>query len=144
MSASLAEACSQTRLPPLARLGFDDGWLMLRPTFLNLRRPVLLVDKLLLGSIVGLGLEPFGSRDPRARLPDCRVEVAVVGNSVSLWSESRSCMASHWFDRVDPRVDFARFAEMVLLVGSTYAIESSWSALWTCSIGQAQVARFWS
>lgn len=142
MTTSIAGSCSQTRLPPVARLGFDGGWLLLGPTFLNLRRPVLLVDALLLGSTVGLGLELFGSRDPRARLPNCRVEVGVMGNSVTLWSEPRSCLATHWFDWVDPENDFARFTELVLLVGSTYAIESSWSALWTCSVGHARVKPF--
>lgn len=142
MSASHAETRSRAMLPPLARLGFDYGWLMLRPTFLNLRRPVLLVDKQLLGSTLGRGLEPFGSRDPRKRLPDCRVEVGIVGHTVNLWSESSSCLASHWFDWVNPQDDFATSGEMVLLVGSTYAVESSWSALWTCKIGRAAIKRF--
>jgi len=32
------------QLPQIARLGFDHGWRILGPTFLNLGAPVLLVD----------------------------------------------------------------------------------------------------
>ena len=51
-------------LPPVKHLGFDHGWLMLGPTFINFQLPVLLVDSVLVGDPIALGLEQFGSRIP--------------------------------------------------------------------------------
>ncbi len=50
-------------LPRIARLGFDDGWLILNPTFLNFGVPGVLIDYQLVGR-TDLGLEPFGTRNP--------------------------------------------------------------------------------
>jgi len=134
-----------TALPPVARLGFDDGWLFLDSTFLNLQKPVLLVDQVHIGPSNTLGLEPFGSRNPRRGLPACRIEVGVVGNGVTLWTTrkgERSMLAAHWFAAAP---DIGRIccasSQVVLIVGDTYAVGTSWSALWTCLIGSSQLQR---
>jgi hypothetical protein len=137
MSASATAASPRMPLPGVARLGFDDGWLLLGPTFLNLQRPVLLVDHALLGSMNGLGLEPFGSRNPRLSLPECEVDVLRCGSGVSLWTERSSCLASHWFGAAPSASVLTRVPHMILLVGKTYEVEASWSALWACLIGLA-------
>ena len=70
----------------VARVGFDHGWLCLSPTFLNLQLPVLLVDRRLLPDPALLGLEPFGSRDPRLPLPTTRIVVQHhPGAMISIW-----------------------------------------------------------
>src|SRR5688572_255214 len=70
----------------VARVGFDHGWLCLSPTFLNLQLPVLLVDRRLLPDPVLLGLEPFGSRNPRRPLPTTRIVVQHhPGAMISVW-----------------------------------------------------------
>lgn len=129
----------------MARLGFDDGWLLLNPTFLNLQKPVLLVDQVHIEPSDTLGLEPFGSRNPHCALPACRIEVGVIGNGVTLWTTQageRCMLATHWFAAAP---DIGRICcsspEVVLLVGGTYAVEISWSALWTCLVGAARLQR---
>ena len=70
----------------VARVGFDHGWLCLSPSFLNLQLPVLLVDRRLLPDPALLGLEPFGSRDPRLPLPTTRIVVQHhPGAMISIW-----------------------------------------------------------
>lgn len=133
-----------TALPTVARLGFDDGWLLLNPTFLNLQKPVLLVDQIHTGPHAGLGLEPFGSRDPRSSLPACRIRLVVAGSGVSLWTtlgEHAGLLATHWFEAHDAPTTCCGSTELILFVGDTYAVEMSWSALWTCSIGKARIDR---
>jgi hypothetical protein len=72
--------------PVVARLGFDHGWLCLSPSFLNLQLPVLLVDHRLLPDPARLGLEPFGSRDPRLPLPTTRIVVQYHPSAmISIW-----------------------------------------------------------
>lgn len=138
------EARLPAALPPVARFGFDDGWLLLKPTFLNLQGPVLLVDQIHIGTPITHGLEPFGSRDPRLRLPVCRIRVVICGSGVTLWTtrdRQRCLIAAHWFEAPDVPTICWGSAEMVLLVGDTYAVQTSWCALWTCLIGKARIER---
>lgn len=142
MSASATEASLPAELPPVARLGFDDGWLVLGPTFLNLQTPVLLVDQVHIGPHTGFGLEPFGSRDPRSSFPACLIRLVVAGNGVSLWTtlgEHLGLLATHWFEAPVVSTIFMGSPSVVLLVGDTYAVQTSWSAMWTCLIGEARV-----
>ena len=55
-------------LPPVTRVGYDHGWHLLGPTFLNLGVPMLVVDKAFIDPRA-YGLETFGTRDPRMPLP---------------------------------------------------------------------------
>lgn len=142
MSAAASATCPRTALPTVARLGFDDGWLLLGPTFLKLQRPVLLVDRMHLGSTAGLGFESFGSRDPRLGLPVCGVEIHICGSGVSLWTKPSTCLASHWFDTVHSSVVQVVSPDVVLLVGDTYGVEASWSALWMCFVGLVRTRQF--
>jgi hypothetical protein len=58
----------------------------LPPRFLNLRIPVLLIDSRLLPDPVPLGLESFGSRNPRLPLPTTRIVVQQhPGAMISIW-----------------------------------------------------------
>lgn len=138
MSASDTATWPRKILQPVARLGFDDGWLLLGPTFLNLQCPLLLVDQALIGTTAGFGLELFGHRDPRSALPVCGINVLSSGSGVSLWTEPSTCLASHWFDSPVATAD-ANVPQLVLLIGNTYEVEMSWSALWACVIGLARV-----
>src|SRR3954452_7879477 len=101
MSPGAACPWTEARSPQVARLGFDSGWLILGPNFLNLRRPVLLVDRVHVGPCANLGLEPFGSRDPHSLLPACLIEVDLIGSGLSLWTAGRGercLLAARWFD----------------------------------------------
>lgn len=126
-------------MPQLARLGFDDGWLVLGPHFLNLGLPVL-IDHRLIDSAETLGLEPFGTRDPRQPLRPARVRVGIAGGGVWLWSSQRSrraLLAAHWFEPIPGALLAQQSLGVVFMTGDTYAVQLSWSALWTCRIGIA-------
>jgi hypothetical protein len=128
----------------VARLGFDDGWLMLSRRFLNFGLPVLLVDYRLLEPVQWLGLEHFGLRDPRRRLRTIKVQAEVAGGGVILWSTpatKRSLLAAHWFEQVPAPLHDRALDSMILITGDTYRVQLSWSALWTCSIGVMPVGR---
>ena len=133
-----------TPLPQVARLGFDGGWLVLGPHFLNLGRPVLLVDRVHIGPCATFGLEPFGSRDPHSPLPASLIEVDLVGSEVSLWTakcSDRCLLVARWFDDGESCDLVGDSPGVALLVGDSYAVEASWSALWTCMIGEAPIQR---
>lgn len=142
MNALALGALARTSQPPVARLGFDEGWLLLGPTFLDLRRPVLLVDKILIGPTSTLGLEPFNSRNPRVRLNVCRIQVVTAGSGISLWTgsgASRCLLAAGWEVASRSRDICWATHDIILLVGDTYAVEVSWSAIFACLIGAATV-----
>lgn len=123
-------------IPTIARLGFDNGWLLLKPSFLNLGLPILFVDHRLLGPPAEFGLQPFASWDPNSPLPVASVAVAVLGNGVSLWScdPKPRLFAWHWFDtQADIRI--VPIPAIGILCGDSYSVELSWSALWSCHIG---------
>lgn len=134
---------SVARLPPLARLGFDYGWLFLSPRFLKLGQPCLLVDRQLVGDLHGLGLEPFGRRDPQQPFTTTKIVVRVRGRQLSLWAAPRSTpslLAVADVDTESPDTTYlARAVCFMLLVGDTYTVQLSWSALWTCDVGLAMV-----
>ena len=127
------------RLPHVAHVGFDHGWLLLGPTFLNLGMPMLLVDRVFLDPTAH-GLELFGTRDPRAPLPRTPLVIERSGRFVGLRDER----APH----ADP-IGIGAFADplsldwladtdrIVLGVGNTRALELSWAELWEFAIGIA-------
>src|SRR6476619_3974078 len=87
----MAAATSPTRRSArsVARFGFDHGWYCLNPTFLNLKLPVLIVDHRLLPDPTLLGLEPFGTRNPRRPLPETTIVVELhPGSMISVWSHT--------------------------------------------------------
>ena len=138
MAAMLLEA-----LPPVTRVGYDHGWHLLGPTFLNLGVPMLVVDKAFLDP-AAYGLEPFGTRDPRTPLPRTPLLVECSGRFVGL----RDQRTPH----ADP-IAIGAFADpgvlgrltaaerIALAVGATQALELSWSALWESHIGIATTHR---
>jgi len=128
-------------VPVVARFGFDHGWHCLNPTFLNLQRPVLLVDHRLLPDPVLLGLEPFGRRNPLLPLPATAIRVEThPGNMISLWTHPPGGPGEllTWHRAAAglpawPTCDTADTA--VLIVGDTHRIQLSWAALWDGHIG---------
>lgn len=132
--------CEQ--LPQIARLGFDHGWLVLGPTFLNLGVPVLLVDQTLAGPGDRLGLEPFGTRDPRTPLPTANARVEIVGPHLGLWDTRPRIPELISISTTASIDDFAALywaARLVLMVGDTGAAERAWSELWQFTIGLAPI-----
>src|SRR6478735_306556 len=88
MPACMAAPSSGPTLTP-ARLGFDHGWLCVGRTFLNIQLPVLIVDHRLLPDPTLLGLEPFGTRNPRRPLPETTIVVELhPGSMISVWSHT--------------------------------------------------------
>lgn len=145
MTTTATSARAAMRNPTVARLGFDDGWLVLGPHFLKLGLPVLLVDHRLVGPVDGLGLESFGSRDPRRPLESAKIRAVLNGGGVSLWAASaahQSLLAAHWFEPSPAAVlESQPVQRLILIVGDTYDVELTWSALWTCFVGIATIAR---
>jgi hypothetical protein len=136
-------------IPEVARLGFDHGWLCLPPPrFLNLGRPVLLVDfRLIGGDPPSLGLEPFGSRDPDTELPLTLIETDLhPGRLIALWSaDGRGQRQLLAYNRAATALsawtEVARCGELaVLIVGDTHAVQLGWAALWDCHIGLTHTA----
>ena len=125
----------------VARLGFDHGWLCLSPSFLNLQLPVLLVDRRLLPDPALLGLEPFGSRDPRLPLPTTRIVVQHhPGAMISIWDHhpgDPSAQLLGWHRATPTRGDtqhaaWARAGDTspraVVIIGDTHRIQLCWAA----------------
>lgn len=126
-------------LPPVRRVGYDHGWHMLGPTFLNLRMPMLIVDRVFLDA-TDYGLEHFGTRDPHSPLPRIPLIIERSGRFVALY-DARA-------QQTEP-VAVGAFANLTLLkwltdtdkvvtaIGNTRAMELSWAALWDFSVGIA-------
>jgi hypothetical protein len=137
--------------PLVAQLGFDHGWLCLSPSFLNLQLPVLLVDRRLLPDPTQLGLDPFGSRDPRLPLPTTLIVVQHhPGAMISIWDHhpgDPSAQLLGWHRAIPTRdVQHASWvhagggaSRAILIIGDTYRIELCWTALWESHIGHAQL-----
>jgi hypothetical protein len=136
----------------VARVGFDHGWLCLSPTFLNLQLPVLVVDRRLLPEPTLLGLEPFGSRDPRLPLPTSRIVVQHhPGAMISLWDHhpgDPSAQLLGWHRAATPTRDTqhaswaragGRASRAVVIIGDTHRIQLCWAAVWDSHIGHAQL-----
>ena len=132
----------------VSRVGFDHGWLCLSPTFLNFQRPVLLVDHRLLPDPASLGLQPFGSRNPRQPLPTTQIVVQChPGARISIWDHQTSDPTSRllgWHHAYDSQhASWAHVAGSatvaVVIIGDTYRIQLCWAALWDGHIGHAHL-----
>ena len=132
------------QLPQIARLGFDHGWLILGPTFLNLGAPVLLVDQALTGPGDRLGLEPFGTRDPSTPLPTANARVEIAGPHLGLWDTRPHIPELITIGTIASIEEFQVLywaARLVLMVGDTGAAERAWSELWQFTIGLAPITQ---
>lgn len=125
-------------LPDVARLGFDDGWLLLPPTFLNLRLPVLIVDHAYIGDPDRFGLEQFGASDPTASLPRSELVIRSYGDVIIVRSKSSPDVIATTCLQGSTSM-LAAYPSAVLITGSTYELQSTWAALWAMSIGRADV-----
>lgn len=67
MSTVSANGRATRVLPPIARLGFDGGRLLMNGTFLNFQLPVLLVDRQYIGNPSDLGLRSLAHATPSVR-----------------------------------------------------------------------------
>lgn len=127
-------------LPRLARLGFDDGWLLLSPTFLNFRVPVVVVDHAHIGDPDSFGLKPFGACDPSEPLPRTSLVISWYGNLIAIRPRStRHILASTCLHDCCLSSMIATHREAALFIGSTYELQSTWAALWTMCIGTATI-----
>ena len=135
----------------VARVGFDHGWLCLPPTFLNLQLPVLVIDRRLLPDPVLLGLEPFGSRDPRLPLPTTRIVVQHHPSAmIGIWDHDPggpSAQLLGWHRATatgdTQHASWARDGDTspkaVVIIGDTHRIQVCWAAVWDSHIGHAQL-----
>ena len=134
-------------LPPVGRLGFDRGWLRLRPTFLGLGLAGMLVDSRWTGPGAALGLEVFGERDPRRPFvsPNLAVDVwgrhtfrlvsHTAGDSVMVLADATFTLGHDdaWW------VCAHQVGRVLVVVGDTYRVGLSWAALFDCTVGVARV-----
>lgn len=128
------------QLPSVARLGFNDGWLLLAPTFLNLGVPVLVTDHAYVGDPYSFGLRPFGACDPKAPLPLTSLVISSYGELIAIRTRSTTeILASACLRDCTTLQLFATYRTAVLVIGSTYELESTWAALWTMFIGRAEI-----
>jgi hypothetical protein len=137
---AILETSTVAALPQVARLGFADGWLMLPPTFLNLQRPVMIIDHAHIGDPDEYGLEPFGTRDPTRYLPRTALTIRCFGDTIRIYRQGTGMMIATTTLAADHSAKMINtFGEAVVLVGRTYELESTWAALWTMSIGRAPI-----
>ncbi|QGN34484.1 hypothetical protein [Microlunatus sp. Gsoil 973] len=126
--------------PRLVQLGYDDGWLLLPPTFLNLRIPVVIVDHAYTDDPIRFGLEPFGTRDPKEALPQTDLRITYYGNVIALRTRSTAeVLTTTVVRRRSPESVLGRHGAAALIIGNTYNLESTWAALWTMAIGKAKI-----
>ena len=125
------------QLPPIKRLGFDDGWACFGPTFLNFGYPSIFVDACFTPGYDRLGFEPFGSRAPLSPLPGVEVHVHVLGACVSLLPTSDAIPAASHYFALSEAGALRAACGLVVLVGDSWDLELSWSALWRCQVGLA-------
>lgn len=127
-------------LPKVARLGFDDGWLLLPPTFLNLRVPVMVVDHAYIGDPRRFGLQPFGACDPNAPLPMADLVVSSRSGVIIIQRKATTEIVASVRLHVDRAMSlFSSYPAGLIIIGSTYELESTWAALWTMSIGRVKL-----
>lgn len=123
-------------LATLCRLGFNDGWLVLGPTFLNFGLPVLLVDEQLTGPPGQYGFVPLATSDPRAAIPSTCLHLEIIGPVTALWSSRPDSSAELLAVRGQEPL-FTSYPEVTIMVVSTFDVELSWSALWAGMVGSA-------
>uniref|UniRef100_UPI00321FE241 hypothetical protein n=1 Tax=Paracoccus sp. TaxID=267 RepID=UPI00321FE241 len=139
---SMPATLFRERLPQVAHVGFDHGWLLLGPSFLNLGMPMLLVDRVFLGDVAAFGLERFGTRDPHTRLPKSHLVVERSGRFIGIRgdrSTDGTLIAIGAFSDPTCLDPLSVSKHLVLAVGETWAAEHSWSALWRFCVGVASV-----
>ena len=127
-------------MPPITRVGFDHGWLLLGPTFLNLGVPLLLVDQTFLPDTASLGLEVFGTRNPATPLPAAPLQVERSGRFIGLRDVRLPLadpVAIGVFADPTPLDLLAATNQVAIAIGDTWAAQQSWSELWTFAIGIA-------
>jgi hypothetical protein len=114
-------------LPRVDRAGFDDGWLILGPHFLNFGVPSLLVDYRLADE-AGCGLEIFGVHRPEEAWIPAAVHITSTAANGGIWgNQSIVLIASRRFGRGLEVLD--GYDELIVMVGDTYAVQLTWSAL---------------
>lgn len=132
-------------VPPvaaLARIGFGSGWLILAPTFLNFGLPAVLVDYRLIQD-ADLQLEPFASHDPLAPWWEANARLRYSDGKLGLWrlGPERLIAAELQVGGAAGIAELSSHNRMVLLIGDTYDVQLSWSALWGCRIGACNMER---
>lgn len=124
------------RQPTIKRLGLDDGWWFFGPHFLNLGLPLVFIDACLFPAAEELGLEHFGRRRPDSPLPSIDLGIGLLGDAVGLHvaDQRQGFFAAHWFRQLRLPSP-TQTTSMAIVVGDSYALQLTWSALWTSHIG---------
>lgn len=135
---STASVMQSSHLPPIKRLGFDDGWACFGPTFLNFGCPSIFVDACYLPAIDHLGFETFGARAARCPFPVVDVRVGVLGTDLSIYTRGLADPTAHHRFSAARCCPLAAASHLILLVGDSWELELSWGALWRSQIGLAQ------
>lgn len=137
------EAPERFRQPMIKRLGFEDGWWLLSPHFLKLGLPVVLVDECFLPEHALRHLEFFGTQKPEVPLPHSGMRVEWRGYGIQLYDTQRDsrALASNWYRTSTLPIPPATASVLLLLVGNSYALHESWSALWSSRVGVAAASQ---
>ena len=122
-----------TAPPAVARLGFDRGWHFLAPTFLNFKMPTVLIDHRLIDD-ADLNLEPFADHHPDTPWRTANALLRLSSETISLWQRQPEQLITTIFRPSGAnRLDDSN--QLILIIGDTYDVQLTWSALWTCHIG---------
>ena len=131
--------CWQQPVRPVAHIGFGCGWLVLAPTFLNFGLPAVLVDSRLVQD-TNLRLEPFANHDPSLPWREADACLRYSPGTLELWRLRPEQLIAAEFQAGGTAV-LARHDRVILLVGNSYDVQLSWSALFDCLIGACDLQR---
>ena len=120
-------------MPAVARLGFDRGWHFLAPTFLNFKVPAVLIDHRLIDD-ANLNLESFANHHPDTPWRTGNALLRLSVETISLWQRQPEQLITTTVPSTAAS-DLSSPRPLILLVGDSYNVQLTWSALWTCHIG---------
>ena len=129
----MSTTCWRPPMPAVARLGFDRGWHFLAPTFLNFKVPAVLIDHRLIDD-ADLNLEPFANHHPDTPWRTANALLRLSGETISLWQRQPEQLITMTVPSTAAS-DLSSPRPLILLVGNSYNVQLTWSALWTCHIG---------
>lgn len=134
---TLGPQSERYRQPTVKRLGMEDGWWFFCPHFLNLGVPLVFVDTCLVPEAGHRGLEVLGEREPDTPLLPAGLRIRSLGDGLSFYGTGRQppLLASHWFRTLNLPQSLHSYPVIGVIVGDSYALQLTWSALWRCRIG---------
>lgn len=134
-----ASICWQQPVRPVAQIGFGCGWLVLASTFLNFGLPAVLVDSRLVQE-PNLGIELFANHDPSLPWREADACLRYSDGTLGLWRLRPEQLIAGEF-QAGGMAGLARHDRVILLLGNSYNVQLSWSALFDCRIGTCDLQR---